>query len=333
MSLLLLQVHLQLINDLAELYSSLSNQRVLFLLRKAFEQLSVSLQDIELQVGLELAKADRAQLHRLAQVFLQVVGAIHDAVVVDAVPNPEHVANLMHHNLDGAIENLVVVGMIVLLFEEVLVVTSEGKHPCPFLYAGYAEHEVPFILWVKVAQSHAYYAEKPLMQTLLQLPQYVFGVILHLVGVVVDTVLHIHFGYVDRLGYLYCRSTEESSAVVAQARQETFGDVSLHRQDQNNVALLSNFVVHLTFVSIERLPLFLMIPEPVGRLWRSDRLEEWHHSFESFFGSKRRPWQAPQGNPPSFLVRNFEVTLFHFFNTNDDIGGDGCIGIAASAQI
>jgi hypothetical protein len=54
-----------------------------------------------------------------------VVRTVHDAVVVDAMPHPEHMPYFVHHDLDGAVEDLIVVGDIVLLFEEIFVVASK----------------------------------------------------------------------------------------------------------------------------------------------------------------------------------------------------------------
>lgn len=77
-----------------------------------------------------------------------MVRTVHDTVVVDAMPHPEHMPYFVHHDLDGAVEDLIVVGDIVLLFEEIFVVASKWEYSRPFEEVSDAKHEIPLVLWV-----------------------------------------------------------------------------------------------------------------------------------------------------------------------------------------
>lgn len=74
---------------------------------------------------MKFAQAHRAQLHWFLEVLLEVVGAVHDAAVVDAVAHTEHMANFVHHNLNRTVEDLLVVGHVVLFLKKVFVVAGK----------------------------------------------------------------------------------------------------------------------------------------------------------------------------------------------------------------
>ena len=57
----------------------------------------IPVDDIEVARELELAQAHRAQMQGLGIVLLEVVRTVHEAVVVDAVPDSEHVPDLVAH--------------------------------------------------------------------------------------------------------------------------------------------------------------------------------------------------------------------------------------------
>ena len=71
------------------------------------DQILVSGLKLEGDVGLELLEADGTELLRLGLVLLFAVGAVHHTVEVGAVLDTEEVANLVSHDLDSAIQDLI----------------------------------------------------------------------------------------------------------------------------------------------------------------------------------------------------------------------------------
>ena len=60
-----------------------------------FQEMTIAVDDVESDAVLELPKADRAQVQGARIAFFQMVGAVHHALEVDAMPQAEHVGRLM----------------------------------------------------------------------------------------------------------------------------------------------------------------------------------------------------------------------------------------------
>jgi hypothetical protein len=58
-----------------------------------------------------------------------VVATVHETIVVDAMPNSEHVGNFMTHDGHRAILYLVVVCLVFFHLEEAFIVAGEGEDP------------------------------------------------------------------------------------------------------------------------------------------------------------------------------------------------------------
>src|ERR1035441_8857427 len=67
-------------------------------------QCLITLHHIEANAELELPQAHRAKVQRAAVALLEVVGAIHDAVEIDAVGQTEHVPGLMGEHLHAPLQ-------------------------------------------------------------------------------------------------------------------------------------------------------------------------------------------------------------------------------------
>lgn len=75
-------------------------------------------------------------MHRLLGTLLEVIAAVHEALIEYTMPYPEHMCNLMSHHCHRPVLYQVVVRFIFLELEEALIVSGERKDPGPLPDAG-----------------------------------------------------------------------------------------------------------------------------------------------------------------------------------------------------
>jgi hypothetical protein len=162
------------------------NSLILLFLVK-LPQSQVALVDIKLDIGLHFPEADAAKVHGFAGTLLQVVAAVHDALVVDAVTHSEHMSHLVGHHSHRAVFYQPVVYLVRLLSKKTLIVAGKREHACSFADARQSKDEIPLLPRIEVSRAHANQAEGIRRQLALQDCQNVSGIVLLLLSIRVDS--------------------------------------------------------------------------------------------------------------------------------------------------
>ena len=109
-------------------------------------------------------------MHRLGIIFRQAVGAVHYALKINAVLNPEHVSGLMgKHFATATQDDFGSIGRI--LSAEARIISNEAVNADPVFEHGFAENKIPCWIGIEVLKGDAEEAVRITRQSLLQQAQ------------------------------------------------------------------------------------------------------------------------------------------------------------------
>ena len=91
--------------------------------------------------------------------LFQMVAPVHNALVENAVPDSEHVPDLVHHDPYTLFKDPFEIQFVLFLPEEPLVVPCEREDPGSFPQTRDAEDEIPLLLVVEIGRADAEHAE------------------------------------------------------------------------------------------------------------------------------------------------------------------------------
>jgi len=120
-----------------------------------FGELLVTGDGVELDVEVEFAQADGAEVLRTGVGFLQVVGAVHQAIEVDAVVQAEHVAGFMGEHLAAALQDNLAIIVGSFLSEKGRIVASEAVDTDTLGEGGLAKDVIPGFGRIEILHGHA----------------------------------------------------------------------------------------------------------------------------------------------------------------------------------
>jgi hypothetical protein len=184
----------------------------------------VTLQNVEIDVGLQLPQANCTQMHGFLCAFLQMVAAVHQTFKEHAMPHPKHVSDLMRHDSNRSVFDELVVNVVLFGLKELLVIPGERKDPRPFPNARQSKYKIPLIPWVEVGHTDADHAESIGWQLWLKVTEDIPRVELRLLCVLVYASSYTFEGF-ELFGYLYFHGMKEALAIPLQLLHELFADL------------------------------------------------------------------------------------------------------------
>lgn len=108
-----------------------STNSFIFLFNVKVSQLDVSFENIELNIWLKFSQANNALIDGFFWTFLKMVASIHQAFIVNAMPNPKHMSDFMRDYSPRTIFDQIVIDFIRLFPKKSLVISCKWKYTCP----------------------------------------------------------------------------------------------------------------------------------------------------------------------------------------------------------
>lgn len=238
-----------------------------------FGELFVTRNGVELDVKEEFAQADGAKVLRAEVGFVEVVGAVHQAIEVDAVVQAEHVAGFVSKDFTAALQDDLAIIFVSFTAKKGRVVASEAVDADPFGERGLAKNVVPRFGRVEVFHGDAEKAVGVDGKKRFQVVENRKGVKLAFLGAFVDSGTEQFFVECGRRKNFYVE-LEKGLGVEAQVIEMRAGierEIS-QREEVDDIASGVGAVETGGAISTEGLANFFMRGKPIAeagcRDWR-----------------------------------------------------------------
>lgn len=108
---------------------------------------------------MKFSQANYALIDGFFWTFLKMVASIHQAFIVNTMPNPKHMSDFMWDYSPRTIFDQIVIDFIRLFPKKSLVISCKWKYTCPLSNTCQSEYEIPLILRIEVSYTYSYQAK------------------------------------------------------------------------------------------------------------------------------------------------------------------------------